>query len=376
MKLGLRELRRRPGRFATAGATLTLVAALVMVLGGLLDGLIDGSTSALRAQDADLIVYSRTARQSLPLSRIDGDLRDAVEQADGVDATGGIGVAQLGGRLPGAGPRELVSVVLFGYEIPPEGVPEPPAPGEVYADRALQSEGVEEGTDLALGPARTPVRVVGFVDGLRYSGEGTLWAAASTWREVLSANRPDAAVDEQSFQALLVQVGDGAAASDVAEAIDAATGSATGSATETLTLSAAIDAIPGVREQRSTFNQIIGVTVAVAGVVVALFFALLTVERLDLYSVLKALGARDRTLLGGVVAQAVVVTVAACAVAAIGTLALDRALPEGGVPLVVTPRRIVTSTALLLVASTAGCAFSLRRVLRVDPATAIGATTP
>ena len=46
MKLALRELRRRPGRFVTATIILTLVAMLVMFLGGLLDGLIRGATDA------------------------------------------------------------------------------------------------------------------------------------------------------------------------------------------------------------------------------------------------------------------------------------------------------------------------------------------
>ena len=40
MKLALRELRRRPGRFVTATIILTLIAMLLMFLGGLLDGLI------------------------------------------------------------------------------------------------------------------------------------------------------------------------------------------------------------------------------------------------------------------------------------------------------------------------------------------------
>ena len=62
MKIALRELYRRPARFVTATVILTLVAVLVMFLGGLLDGLIRGSTGALRAQDADVIVYSETAR--------------------------------------------------------------------------------------------------------------------------------------------------------------------------------------------------------------------------------------------------------------------------------------------------------------------------
>ena len=43
----------------------------------------------------------------------------------------------------------------------------------------------------------------------------------------------------------------------------------------------------------------------------ALFFALLTVERIGLYGMLKAIGARSRTLFGGVVTQAIVVTVIA-----------------------------------------------------------------
>ena len=55
------------------------------------------------------------------------------------------------------------------------------------------------------------------------------------------------------------------------------------------------------------FNQIIAVTLVIAVVVVALFFALLTVERVGLYGMLKAIGARSRTLLGGVVAQAAIV---------------------------------------------------------------------
>ena len=73
MKLALRELRRRPGRFAVAAVILTLIALLLMFLGGLLDGLIGSQTGAYRAQDADLVVYSDTARESLVRSRIDPD---------------------------------------------------------------------------------------------------------------------------------------------------------------------------------------------------------------------------------------------------------------------------------------------------------------
>lgn len=369
MKLALRELARRPGRFATATVILTLIALLLMFLGGILDGLISSSTGAIKAQNADVIVYSSSSQASFLRSRIDPALRTEVDAVPGVAETGGIGIVQLGARVPGNGPRDLASVALFGYEIPPNGVPDVPPEGQAWADEVLKADGVEEGMTLLLGPARSPVTVAGFVKNTQYSSQGSLWTSPDTWRTVLSANRPDAQLGPDVFQALVV-VGDGTA-TDLPAAID----TATGDATESFTVAGAVNAIPGVSEQRGVFNQIIGVTIAVALVVIALFFALLTVERTSLYGVLKALGARSRTLFLGLVVQAVVVTFIAAIIAATLVIVAERLIPPGGVPLDVTASRIITSVVLLLIAAVIGCTFSLRKVLRVDPASAIGSTS-
>jgi putative ABC transport system permease protein len=363
MRLALRELLRRPGRFATATVILTLIAILLMFLGGLLDGLIRASTGALRAQRADAIVYSDTAQASLARSRIDPEVRAEVEAVDGVEQVGGLGLVQLGARVPGNGPRDLADVALFGYQLAPEGVPEPPPTGQAYADEVLKADGIEGGMTIEVGPARTPIRIVGFVADTSFNGQGALWADEATWRSALADNRPDARLADGVWQALVVRGDD-----DVAERID----TATGGATDSYTVDAAVAAIPGVQEQQNTFNQIIGVTIAIALVVIALFFALLTVERTALYGVLKALGARSSTLFGGLVVQAVVVTLVAAAVAGALVVVLDLSIPPGSIPLYVTPSRIVLSVLLLLAAAVVGCAFSLRRVLRVDPASAIG----
>lgn len=368
MRLALRELRRRPGRFAVATVILTLIAVLLMFLGGLLDGLIGSSTDAYRAQDADLVVYSERADASLLRSRITGDLRAEVEGADGVAEVGGLGIVQLGAR-PGGEPdsKDLVATVLFGYELAPTGLSAtPPERGTVIADVSLEADGVEEGSTLLLGPARSPVEVVGFVDDTRYAGQGSLWGSLDTWREVTGANRPGEAVGDDVVQALVVRA-DGSP-----DAVGAAIVAATDDATEALTIDAAIDSLPGVTEQRSTFNQIIGVTAVIALVVVALFFALITVERTALYGILKAIGASGPTLFAGVVTQAVVVTLVACGIGAAAALGLDALVPPGSIPFAASAGRILSSVVLLLVAAVVGCTFSLRRVLRVDPASAIG----
>ncbi len=194
-----------------------------------------------------------------------------------------------------------------------------------------ESEGVAEGSIVRLGPGRTPVKVIGFLDDSRYSGQGTLWGSLDTWRTALAANRPGARVDDGVVQALVVAR---RAASAEAEAIDRATGGAT----STLTIGQAIDALPGVSQQQTVFNQIIAVTVVIALVVVALFFALITVERTALYGVLKAVGASSRTLFAGVLVQALVVTAIASAIGGVRLPPARRGHPRRLDPLRRRPR--------------------------------------
>lgn len=367
MRLALREMRRRPGRFVTATVILTLIALLLLFLGGLLDGLVRSSTSAIEAQQGQVLVFSSTSQSSFPRSRLTRAERDAAASVPGAGTVGGLSVTQVGARVPGNGPRDLVDVALFGYEIAPTGVPDPPPVGQAWADDSLRDQGVTPGMTLELGPARSPITVAGFVSDLRYGGQGTLWAAADTRRQIQNANRPDAREGDGVFQAFVV-TGTGGDTNGLAARID----EATGGSTQSLSITAAAKAQPGVEQQTSTFNQILGVTVVIAIVVVALFFALLIVERAALYGVLKAMGARSSTLFGGVVLQAVVVTAIASAIGAAAALAVAAVIPAGGIPFRMTGVRIVTSIGYLLVAAFIGCSFSLRRVLRIDPASAIG----
>ena len=210
------------------------------------------------------------------------------------------------------------------------------------------------------------MEVVGFVDDTRYSGQGSLWGSLETWREVARANRPGPGRRRRRRPGPRRAHRRGEGASRTRSTRPPA------ETTDTLTLEAATEALPGVSQQRATFNQIIGVTVVIALVVVALFFALITVERTALYGILKAVGASGATLFAGVVTQAVVVTLVASAIGAGAALGLDALIPPGSIPFDATVGRLVSSVVLLLVASVLGCAFSLRRVLRIDPASAIG----
>lgn len=365
MRLAARELVRRPGRFFVVGGALTVLVWLLLFLGGLLDGLYLNSTGAVRSVDADGVVFSDDARQSFLRSEITADQQAAIAGVDGVEEVGGLGLALLGVEITGA--DEVADGAVIGYELPSGELPEPPAPGEAWADRQLADEGVSEGDEVRVGPAGVPLTVVGFVEDTNYLQQGALWVEPDTWRRVLAENRPDAVVADGSFQALVVRYATGAEAAAVADRIDEATG-----ATETLDEAAAIEAIPGIVEQNATFTAVIGVTVFIAALVIALFFALLTIERTGLYAVLKAVGGSSRTLVAGVVIQSVVVATGAFLLGGLLTLGLLRVVPDG-IPLQLEPSRAASTFVSIALAAVVGALVSLRRIVRIDPASAIGA---
>jgi putative ABC transport system permease protein len=364
VRIALRELRRRSRRFLPTTAALALLVVLLLLLGGLLDGLYLGSTGALRAQESDLVAFSDSARKSTIRSRVDPESRATIEAVDGVASTYGSGVALLGAKVPGE--TDIADTAVIGYEGNVAGVPEPPPPGTAYADERLQAAGVDVGDVLLVGPQQVPIRVRGFVEDTNFLLQGALWVDADTWREALNASRPGAALGPGVFQTLWVAVEPGADPEQVAERIDAATGT-----TETITRDDAVLALPGIKEQRNTFNQILGVTFFVAGLVVALFFALMTLERLPLLAVLKALGASASQLAGGLVTQALVVTLFAFSVGGLVAVALEAVVPPG-VPLQLTTSRAIFVAVGVIVMSLLGSAISLRRIVKTDPASAIG----
>ncbi len=362
--LPLRELRRRPSRFIVATVVLSFLATLLLFLGGLLDGLYLGSTGAIRAQRGDAIVFSNGARDSFLRSRITADVRAGVESANGVQQVGGIGFVLLGAKVPTR--TELADVTVAGYELPPRGVPDPPKANQGTADSSLKDQGVSLGDTILVGPAESPITIIGFVDDTSFLQQGAVWVNLSTWRAVQNANRPDSAVADDVVQALVVK-GAGSDGRSLSEVVD----TATAGATSTLTIDQTVLALPGVKQQSQTFDQIIYSTFVVVLAVVGLFFSLLTIERIGLYGVLKAIGASTPRLFAGVVMQAVIVATISFVIGAALAIGAAAALPAK-VPLQLIPSRFTFTFFGLLLAAVLGSAISLRRVTRVDPASAIG----
>jgi putative ABC transport system permease protein len=232
-------------------------------------------------------------------------------------------------------------------------------------DEALADQyDVAVGDTLLLGATSEPVVVSAIVNDLS-QGSPTVWLSTPRWRDIVQSGNPAALPPEGTSQALVVEPTAGTGLEVLAPQLAAIDGIAVATSEE------AIQALPVVQQQSSTFEGIIGVTFVVTLMVVALFFTLITLERVDLYAVLKALGARTSDLVAGISAQAVGVSLVALVLGLGLSVAFVGLLPAD-LPVRLEPTRLLQTAVGVVLSALLGSLFTLRRVLRIDPAEAIG----
>ena len=366
MRVGIAEIRRQKGRFLFITGALSFLVLLVLLLSALSDGLFYGNTGAIRNADAQAYAFSSDAEGSFVRSRLPDAAVAELSSTPGVSAASPLGLLLTGGEGPDGG----VDVALFGFE--PDGagaptelvegrLPRPEENGVSAVSTALRDQGVVLGSTITLGTVA--IEVVGFVEDAEYQGQSSMWVTVPTWAEARAAVRPETRGETGVITAVALQLDDGVSVDDLESP----------AGTSVLTTAESYLAIPGVEQQRSTFSSIVTTTYLVAAIVVALFFALLTLEKRDLFAALKALGASTRRLAGILFSQAIVTSAIALVAGAGLAWLLGRAVPDQ-VPVLFLPGTLITVAISTFVSSLVGAVFSLRRIARIDPATALGGT--
>jgi len=371
MELALAEIRRRRGRWGSIIGAVGFIVFLVLVLAALADGLFIGNAGALQTGDSDALVYSIDGRRSLVRSEL--TLSDLTEVAavDGVADVGALGVLLATAAAGGDAYDIAVMGHIPGHAGEPTQLVEGrrPAPDEQFvavADVSLQDEGISLGDSVSLTDSSQPVEIVGFVENAQYLLAATVWVPLETWQALRFEVRPETIGQGPVAQAFPILLEPDTTVEFVGAAIDEALGT-----TETVSKDEAILSLPGVDQQESTFTAIIVVSFVVVGIVIALFFALITLEKRGQFAILKAIGSSNRFLLQGVLVQAIIAAVAGYALGWGLSRLLALALPSS-VPVEFLPRTALSLFLATIVMGAIGALFSFRRIIRIDPASALG----
>jgi putative ABC transport system permease protein len=375
MNLAFRDIRHKLGRFVLTCLGLSLLLAVVVAMAGIYRGQTADALALVRSIQADIwVVQADTHGPFAESSRIPGDTREMVARVDGVVAAGSITLQTV--QMERNGRRVRLQVV--GYEPGRPGGPVNLVAGrditrshyELIADRQT---GFAIGERLEL--ARHVYTVVGLTQGnVTLSGDSVIYMTLRDAQDLQFDLTPPEARRETARGAQRTNTNlVNAVVAHISPNIPVDTIAADVRRWKHLSVLSevqqeAILTVTVIERARRQLGLFMTVLTIVSAVIIALIIYTMTMEKLREIATLKLIGAPDRTIVGLIVQQALLMGVVGFAA---GT-ALVSATKDW------FPRRIVmepTDLALLFGVVVVICllasALGVRVAVRVDPARAL-----
>lgn len=382
--LALKELTGSKLKFGLIALAIGLVVSLTMVTSAMSEGLITGMSSAKSELDADALVFQRDTYPTIERSVLSAADLKRISGADGVADSYGVGhaFATVGSA------EEPFDVRVFGLgdrlaQLPiVEGTADI-GPGQTIADASAALEGVEIGDTITLTPTDIKLEVVGFTEGRRYVMVPTLWVDLGTWESVYVASMlgqaEDAGTADSTAETTSRMAAQFAGGASVA-AIELEPGTtladmkdALGDAYSLADPETAARAGNGMPEMILAVAGIQIVSIVIGALLVGVFFYITTLHKTSQIAAVKAIGASNARLYRDLMIQ---ITVLVAVATVIGT-GLALGMGAGMPPMMAfdpDPGRWAIAIAAIFGTAYIGSLFSLRSILKVDPATALGRT--
>ncbi|MDX2381139.1 MAG: ABC transporter permease [Acidimicrobiia bacterium] len=367
MFLALKEMRRAKARFGLLIVAIGLLVFLILFQQSLQNGLLTSFVGAIRNQSAPVLVYSVDGQRVIQGSIITPEMEQLVDGADGVGDVGRI--SQRTFTVTAGGDR--YDAGIWGYEDEALGAPSslvegryPTTSGEAVGSDADASNGFGVGDTVVVEPGGLEITIVGLAEDVQLSASPTLFVTYDTYVAAIRSVNPDAADPLPNVLGVAPEEGitDGALVESInaeSEQLDA------------LTRDDAADETPGVAQVRQSFLLILLLYALVVPCVTGLFFLIVTFQKSDALTLLRAIGAPAGRLVASLLLQALIIIGAGFAIGLLLYTPLSQQ-QLGGIPLRFETRAVVFWAVLLLVLGVGSSLISARRVLAIDP---IEATT-
>ena len=376
MNLALKDIRHGLFRFVLTCFGLGLLMTVVLAMIGIYNGLVADALAVVKAPAADVwVVEAGTKGPFAEASSIPADTRDTVARMPGVAEAGAINYQTVEAPFQ----DRALRLYVIGYELGRPGGPQTIAEGrgigtshfELVADRKT---GLVTGDIIRLG--RNRFTVVGLVEGAMNSGGDpavymTLADAMALQTELAPADqrvqaaRGAGAVKSASVAAVIVRVTPGADVDLLTATLrqwkHLAALSQAGQ--EEILLVSVVD------KARRQIGLFLGILLTVSAVVIALIIYTMTMEKLKQIATLKLIGAPDRTVIGLIVQQALILGAAGWGIGLVLILLVKDVFPRR---VVLEPFNVAVLAGIIFVVCIAASGLGVRAAMKVDPATALG----
>ena len=356
MFLALNEIMHSKLRYALVAGVMFLIAYLVFFLTGLAYGLAQDNRTAVDKWEADSIVLSKDANSNLGMSMITKKIAEEVE--GGKVAY----LAQTPGVVTSKDSTEegKINVSFFGIDknqfIMPNLVEGKAFDNddEAVGDISLKEEyGLAVGDTVKLSGSDKTFKLTGFTDHAKFNVSPVLYTTINAYQEIRFEKEDTS--ENARINAIVVR----GKISNLPEDL------------EQIKISKFINELPGYNAQVLTFGFMIGFLIVIAAIVIGIFFYVLTMQKINIFGVMKAQGITGGFIARSVVAQTFILSFVGILLGLLGTVGTSLVLPDA-VPFQSNWLFFGVISLLMLVVAVLGALFSVRTIVKIDPLKAIG----
>lgn len=354
MFLAINEIRHSKLRYALVTWVMFLIAYLVFFLTGLAYGLAQDNRMAVDKWEADQILLTEEANDNLNMSMLPRSLYDEV------DAPEKAVLAQTAGVVTKEDNGEKVDVTFFGID-PDQFLAPNITDGEMFtsddeavADSSIEEEyGISIGDTIKLAGSDKKLKIVGFTDNARFSVAPVLYTSIGAYQEIRFEKEDDsenARINAIVTRGKIKEVPDDLVATDISKFINE---------------------LPGYNAQVLTFGFMIGFLIVIAAIVIGIFIYVLTMQKSEIFGVMKAQGISSRYIAFSVIAQTFLLATSGVLIGGLATIGTALVLPAA-VPFQINLLFFASISVMMILIAMLGAFFSVRTIVKIDPLKAIG----
>ncbi|ADH97787.1 FtsX-like permease family protein [Salisediminibacterium selenitireducens] len=336
MGLAFKEIKRSKMKFTILGSIIFLISFLTFIISGLANGLAYDNVSLIKDLPDGTYYMTEEADGNAAMSEIGEDLEASVL----ADHDGAFTMATQNGALRDE--DDVRHNVVFASSSDEErfGALEE---GDVLLDESMK-EDVQAGDSLTVDQLDLTLTVAGFLDETKYNHAAVAWVKRADYETITRS---------EAMQFLLIPGDDAPTISGL----------------DRFTADEFLNAIPSYSAEQLSLTMIVWFLVAISGLLFAIFFYMMNVQKIGLYGILKAIGVKTSTLFGMMWLQMLIITLLSLTAAALLSQLFQFAVE--GLPFLLAVDQILELSVIFLVIGFLGATASGIQIRYIQPLQAI-----
>ncbi|MFP5111419.1 ABC transporter permease [Bacillaceae bacterium C204] len=339
MNIAWKEIKKNKVRFLILGSIVFLISLLTFIIAGLANGLSQDNAALINDLPKGQFYMSEDADESLNLSRIDSSIQKNIlnKQKEALAFS-----IQMGFLNDSESKQRSVAFVTSTDSKLFENVHK----GEIVVDRSLKEKGIKIGDTLTNNQYSGNFIVKGFVDHKKFSHAPVAYINIEDYKKIYGTDE---------MQLIFIPGGE---SSQVFAGLQA------------FSKNQFLHTIPSYNAEQMSLNMIVWFLVVISGMLFAIFFYMMNVQKIGLYGILKAIGVKTSALFKMMWTQMVFITLIALSLSVALSQVFNMIAPKG-MPFNLTTGTTVQMSFIFLLIGFIGATLSGIQIKKVEPLHAI-----